>query len=263
MEGTLMTRPLLVDYSFTVPTPAAIRAAGYSGVIRYLSPDPGKNLSPHERDGLLEAGLSITLVWESTGGRAGQGQAAGAVDAHAAEKQASTLGYPGTCPLFYADDSGQLNAAAIAPYFDGVESATTYPVGIYGSLAVIQGIKVPWKWQTSAWSGVDRRGNGLVSPQAHLYQREHPTVAHPLAGTDENVVLLDFPRWAAALPAPPPAPSEDTMLVIVHATPPQPAHWLSDGLTKRVITSTAAEAAWIAAGVPIVVLPQAEIDAIE
>jgi Domain of unknown function (DUF1906) len=193
---------LLVDYSWTHPSPAGIRAAGYSGVVRYLSPDPTKNLTPAERDALFAFGLSITLVWESTGSRAGKGQAAGAVDAHEAEKQASTLGYPGGCPLFYADDSGQLSAAAVTPYFDGVESATTYPVGVYGCLSVIEGISVPWKWQTSAWSGVDKNGNGLVSAQAHLYQRQRPTVARPLGGTDENIVLHPFPMWTAT-PAPP------------------------------------------------------------
>ena len=198
---------LILDYAWAKPTPAAIKAAGYSGVMRYLSTDATKNLSKTEATGLLAAGLSIGLVWETTAQRAGAGFAAGAADAATAEAQADALGYPSTAVLFYAVDYDAA-PSAVAPYFAGVVSKAHRPVGVYGSARVVEGVNVPYKWQATAWSG------GRVSTVAHLYQRLHATVAHPIASTDENVVLHDFPMWtnAPAVPArtAPVAPSRAT-----------------------------------------------------
>lgn len=178
----------LIDYSTARPSPASIRAAGYSGVLRYLSNYPPKNLSASERDGLLAAGLTIGLVWETTATRANQGFSAGQDDARAAEAQADVLGYPGGCPIFYAVDYDAV-PSAVTPYFAGATSVASRPVGVYGSANVVEGVPVPWKWQATAWS------RGRVSPQAHLYQRVGGTT---LAGTDVNDLLNDLPLWGGA-----------------------------------------------------------------
>ena len=199
---------LILDYSFARPNPAAMKAAGYSGVMRYLSYDSTKNLSKTEAIGLHAAGLDIGLVWETTATRAGEGSIAGAVDAIAAEAQATALGYPADAVIFYGVD---YDAApqAVAPYFAGVKSKARRPVGVYGSKRVVEGVAAPYKWQACAWSA------GLVSTQAHLYQRLYATVAHPVSGTDENVVLRAFPMWRATdvIPAvfvtPTPTPEVD------------------------------------------------------
>ena len=185
---------LILDYAWAKPTPAAIKAAGYSGVMRYLSPDATKNLTKAEATGLLATGLSIGLVWESTASRAGQGFAAGAADAATAEAQATAIGYPFSAALFYAVDFDAA-PAAVAPYFAGIASRAARPVGIYGSARVVEGVSAAWKWQACAWSA------GRVSASAHLYQRLRATVAHPISGTDENIILHDFPMWTNA-PAP-------------------------------------------------------------
>ena len=190
---------LFVDYSWTVPTPAQIKAAGFSGVLRYLSPDPTKNLSPAERDGLLAAGLQIGLVWEAGAGSAGQGYGTGANHGAEAHRQASALGYPAACPLFYAVDDGSLSAAAVAPYFAGARTTSGYAVGVYGKGEVVDGT-AGFKWQCSAWSGQ------YVSPHAHLYQRQSET--HPLAGTDENVLLNPITLWSKTMPPVPPVPPQ-------------------------------------------------------
>ncbi len=89
--------PQVVDYSFTHPVPARIKAAGYVGVMRYLSPGPNaKNLTTAERDALLAAGLSIGVVWETVANRAAQGFDAGAHDAQVANGQADGLAIPDT-----------------------------------------------------------------------------------------------------------------------------------------------------------------------
>lgn len=245
-----MTETLLVDYAWQVPSVAAIKAAGYQGVMRYLSPDVSKNLTAGERDALHKAGLSIGLVWESTANRAGQGHQAGANDAAEAEAQAKALGYPASCPLFFAVDF-DASPFDVAPYFQGVRSVATGAIGIYGSARVVEGVPVKWKWQACAWSA------GRVSNQAHLYQRLAVTTAHPLPGTDENVVLRPFPLWTAAKPATASTASADPSTpgqpaapaatlrkrptVILIRTPANPAVYITDGLTKRHVVTPAEE----------------------
>jgi hypothetical protein len=178
----------LVDYSWSRPSPATIAAAGYAGALRYLSGGTSKDLTPAEAAGLHAAGLAIGLVWETSAGRAGQGFAAGVVDAHAAEQQAAGLGYPSSCVIFYAVDFAAL-PPLVAPYFAGVMSVSTHPVGVYGSADVVDGIPAPFKWQTAAWSG------GRHSTQAHLYQRVGGTT---IPGTDVNDLLKPLPLWGGA-----------------------------------------------------------------
>jgi hypothetical protein len=197
---------LILDYSFARPKPATIKLAGYSGVMRYLSnqhpPNP-KDLTKPEAVALHAARLSIGLIWETYAKRAGEGTVAGEEDARAADAQADALGYPRDLPIFYAVD---FDAAptAVVPYFAGVRTASQRPVGVYGSARVVEGIHsagVPYVWQTCAWSA------GKVSSIAHLYQRLHATVAHPVSGTDENELLRPFPMWTPVPPLPvPPVP---------------------------------------------------------
>lgn len=199
---------LILDYSMARPDPAAIKAAGYSGVMRYLAPDNplthGKILFAPERDSLLAAGLTIGLVWEYTAGRAAAGFDAGVADAKAAEAQASALGFPTAIPIFYAVDFGT-TASVVLPYFQGAASVATYPVGVYGSLQVTEGVlnagSATVAWQCCAWSGL------AVSSRASLYQRLHPTVASPVAGTDEDILLHPFPMWGG---------HPSTPVVVVH-----------------------------------------------
>lgn len=227
---------LILDYAWVHPAPALIKTAGYDGVMRYLSPDPTKNLSPAETIALHAAGLSIGLVWESTASRAGEGQTAGIADADAAETQAHILGYPIALPIFYAVDY-DADPQAVQAYFNGVRVASHHPIGVYGSLRVVEAIHaaggVPYMWQSVAWSG------GVVSQQAHLYQRLTPTRA-PIPDSDENTVLRPFPLWTdqpvPPKPPTPPAPftrKANPMYLLKAAN--SPAVYVTDFFTKRHI----------------------------
>jgi hypothetical protein len=181
----------LVDYSFARPNPAAIKAAGYIGAMRYISSGvSGKNLTTGERDRLLSAGLGIGLVWEDSAAKAGQGYFVGLMDGQKANARANDLGYPANCPIFYAVDYDAA-AANVVPYFNGVLSAGGRPVGVYGSANVVDGIYVPYKWQTVAWS------HGRVSSQIHLYQRVGGAL---ISGTDVNDLKRPFPMMGSVTP---------------------------------------------------------------
>jgi hypothetical protein len=217
-----MTETLVIDYAWQHPNPAAIKAAGYVGVVRYLSHDPSKDVTAAEIAALHKAGLSVRLVWETTARRALDGWRAGIVDRREAEKRAAALGYPKGCPIFYAVDC-DADPAKVVPYFKGVNRVHGYPVGAYGSKRVVEAL---WKaglasrlWQTEAWSGT------AVSSRASLYQRVKPThtIKGAKGGWDENVVLHPFSAWMP--PAPKAAPKPAVAPAPVTPVPTPPAGW--------------------------------------
>jgi len=230
---------LILDYAWAKPAPTAIKAAGYSGVMRYLSPDSTKNLSKPEAIALLAAGLSIGLVWESFAARASQGFAAGASDAATAEAQANALGYPSTAVIFYAVDYDAM-PTAVSAYFAGVVSMAHRPVGVYGSARICGGTNVPYKWQSCAWSG------GVVDAVANLYQRLRATVPNPLPSTDENVILHPFPMWTT-VPVPPLPGPPSPIRPVPNPLPPAP----TGGLIVRTIDLRNASTAHPATGLGI------------
>lgn len=195
----------VVDYSWARPSAADLRRRGYTGAMRYLSHEPGKNLSIPERDALWAEGIAIGLVWESSAGRPLAGFDAGLQDAKDGNWQASALGWPPFVPIGYAvdfDPAGKLDR--IVDYFIGTLSVAGRPVGAYGSYEVLErltaldvgGRRVECFWQCAGWSGsgygsggtirLDDGSNRRVSRHACLYQDIAET-RH--AGEDHNHVL--------------------------------------------------------------------------
>lgn len=225
---------LVLDYSWTRPSPAAIKAAGYSGVIRYLSYEPSKNLSIGERDALWREGLSIGLVWETTAGAPLNGYGRGQADAHEANRQADTFGWPGHVVIIYAIDFEATAAqlATIRDYFRGVLSVGGRPAGVYGPDHVLDdlGTHVPLScyWQCAAWSGVGQGTGGSVfvpdynrwiqlSRHACLFQH-YGSLRIP--NTDHNTDTGHAGHQLADLMyhptlAPTPVPQEDDMARLV------------------------------------------------
>jgi hypothetical protein len=176
---------LVVDYSGARPSMASLKKANTVGVMRYLSHNPGKNLTHAEAKQLHDAGFWIGLVWETTANRAGQGAAAGAQDVKDAEAMADALGYPKGAVIFYAVDY-DANPGSVQPYFHAVKAGAKRPVGIYGSYRVVMAGFCDYRWQATAWS------HGLHDPNANLYQL---VGGGALPGTDFNNLLHEFPVW--------------------------------------------------------------------
>lgn len=196
----------VIDYSFAhIPT-ADICAAGYGGVIRYLSPPPNdKNWTADQLAADRAAGLYVGFVWETTELRATEGFAAGQVDGQRANDLADQLGIPNDVAIYFACDHASLTPGEVRAYFAGLNSTSRRPIGVYGSQLVTEAMAdaalARYKWQVSTW-------NTGQPTTAHIVQ-EANTPAR-VAGADHNTTRApDWGAWAppgASQPPPPPVP---------------------------------------------------------
>lgn len=193
-----------VDYPWSHPAPAALRAAGVGFAMRYLSNDSSKNLSLAEANALAAQGIWSGVVWETTATRALAGRAAGATDARAALAQAQACGMPDGRPIYFAVDT-DTTWSQVAPYFQGIRDVLPLgQVGVYGGIRIIQGAAssglVSWYWQAEAWSG------GRWDPHAHIRQAGSLTVGG--VSCDRNTSMFaDFGQWMPGRTPNAPAPA--------------------------------------------------------
>lgn len=126
---------------------------GGSFVIRYLG--GSAILTPLERDDLHAQGIAILLVMEQEADMTEKGYARGVQAARAANTQADSLGYPGDCPIFYADDYNDPDPNQEADFMNGVYSVGGRPVGMYGGgnvLAVVKSQHPDLRtWRVETW----------------------------------------------------------------------------------------------------------------
>lgn len=195
----------VLDYSSGWPPPGAVKAGGFSGVLRYAGTSGRpKNLTPVEATTMLDAGVPIGLVFEDTAGWMLGGYAAGQSAARAVLADAKRCGV-GVRAVYFACDREILSAADMAlvlSCLDGGAAALGLArQGVYGQASVISaalvGERAAWGWQTRAWS------HGVVSPYAHLLQQ----IGYVYPGgvqCDRSTVLR--PDWGQY-----PSPQEDDM----------------------------------------------------
>lgn len=191
------------DYSWARPSPAAIKAAGFVAVCRYLSHDrTGKTLTRVEADSLHAAGLGIVLNFEDSVSRANGGFGAGQADATFANGLADSLGAPLDVPIYYSVDSdpGSPVRNVLMEYFLGAASVHRRPVGVYGGAGLVLAVRgyAPWGWVANAGSW-----NHGVNPEAigaHLHQfYGHPAGIPLIPGESaydvSKVLQANFGQW--------------------------------------------------------------------
>ena len=192
---------MIVDYSLARPTAAQLKAAGATGVIRYLGWDcePGfacehKNLSLNELAFLRSGGFEVGLSFEYAADAALNGTLQGTADAGLADVQLAQLGLARTADpmgVFYAYDfdvpdfapglpEGPANALAkLGPcgeYGAALRGAAlTHEVGAYGGFWAVSRLLdaglVTKAWQTTlAWS----EGSRVPAGATHCVIRTDP-----------------------------------------------------------------------------------------
>ena len=192
----------VLDYSLARPDPAAIAAAGYVGVMRYVAPaqDAPKVIYAPEYAALRAAGLQVGLNWEWYADRAREGAASGTADAQEALRQANALGYGGAIYFSVDYDAPPADQPAINAYFQacaqviGLARLGCY-AGYWPLSRLFDAGLIIYGWQTIAWSGGNRES------RAHLYQTAQTAFNN---GADVNDVLKD--NWTGEVMAVPQGP---------------------------------------------------------
>ena len=213
----------LIDFAARKIPPDDIKAAGYDGVVAYVSESrPGANFGAkpitHEyADALRAAGLHIVSNFqygkpgESAPSDYTRGFDGGTEDARTALRLHDAAGGPDSAPIIFSVDEDidldTWNGVAVQ-WFQGINSIIGVDrTGIYGhsrvsAWAILDGVvgysTTPgrrWVWQTRAWS------YGGREPAAVLFQDviDTPSNPGPLVGgtrVDVNDVLAaDFGQW--------------------------------------------------------------------
>ncbi|AVH22363.1 DUF1906 domain-containing protein [Nocardia cyriacigeorgica] len=199
----------LVDYAAGVPSAAAIRDAGHTGVIRYVSDRrpgaewmAGKPLLAAEVEDLNAAGLKIVSCYQFGKGptadwrgglEAGKRHAERGLELHLA------AGGPEGVPIYASIDdnpSAADFATMIAPYLLGWHAVLGREnTGVYANsptidLAVAAGLG-SWYWQHD-WGTPE----GYVNPAAHLHQFEIDDRTIDGIGVDLNNILTpEYGAW--------------------------------------------------------------------
>jgi Rv2525c-like, glycoside hydrolase-like domain len=196
-----------VDFAWGGPVPAsALRKAGKSFAIGYLSYDESKNLTRSTVDLYHRNGIGVVAIWETTAQRCFSGSAGGVADAREAALQASRLGMPNGRPIIFgpADfDAPESAQGAINDYFRGVGKvlglARTWGyLGYWPGKRALDAGAISGLWQTYAWSG------GNLDHRAVLYQYRNEV---RIGGVDcdlDRALKPDYGQWFLP-PAPKPA----------------------------------------------------------
>ena len=204
-----------IDYSWSRPGGAAIKAAGFEFVCRYCPypGDGGKGLTEDELADLHANGLGVVLVYESTAGRMFDGYPAGKFDAVRGLSAMRRLGFPEDRPLYFACDvdTQPEMLALVDDYLNGCASVLGVGrVGVYGEYDVVDhcwnAASASWAWQTYAWS------SGRKHEWNHIYQYLNGQTLNDSAVDYNESYGDDFGQWEVGM-----TPDERAKLDAVYA----------------------------------------------
>jgi Domain of unknown function (DUF1906) len=149
---------ILADYSVPPPAgPAALKAAGVAGALRYLT---GPNaLTRAEADGLAGQGILVGSILEHGAAdilNPSLWQNYGEQAAHVA----AAAGQPDWAPIFCAADTPIETQTQVDTALESIHNAQAgmapFPAGGYGDaifMLALQFVGIPWRFQAAAWSG--------------------------------------------------------------------------------------------------------------
>lgn len=209
----------LIDFAERRIAPEEIKAAGYAGVVNYVSTErPGahfeaKPITRPYADSLRAAGLHIVSNfqygkpgWPQSPSDYTRGYDGGVADAQTALNLHNAAGGSPSAPIFFSVDDNidadVWNNEALK-WFRGINSVLGVGrTGIYGhnracGWAINDGVignsstaGFRWAWQTRAWS------NGQREPAAVLYQGiiEGP-VLNGIKVDVDDVLAADYGQW--------------------------------------------------------------------
>jgi hypothetical protein len=209
---------IVLDYSdWRPPSPQALKAAGVTGVMRYIAPAVWgwpKAITPGELAGLIGAGIAVGFNFEKNPGDWRGGHGAGMVDGSSAAQAMRELRLGAEIPVFPSFDEEVMPGdfpTAVA-YEQGFHEQCGHARGAYGEGALLEALAVTFGWESESTSFP-----GNQSPTVHTVLVQHFGQQLPgLPGAyDVNTVVKadwgQYPRPTAPVPPKPsPAPVPQT-----------------------------------------------------
>ena len=189
---------IALDFSFTHPTVAELKAVDCVCVIRYVTGAGGKAATTSEIESYLQAGIVTCFVFENMANDASGGVAAGGM-ANARKAQIALIGILGegwaaNVPIYFAVDEN-VTPTSVIDYFVGINRVIPKGlVGVYADGQILDclgalGLAM-WFWQSDSKSFP---GNATTIPAAHIQQKYNES---PLYGTDLDILLKpDVGQW--------------------------------------------------------------------
>ena len=149
-----------VDYSFSRPNIATLKAGGNDWVGRYVTGAGGKALTPGEARAIHNEGMHIALIFEGEAEGALRGSGQGVTDAEAAAAACHALEVPEWIVTYFAIDYEMTDErrSATRAYLAAarkVMAVKGYHAGSYGgfgTVAVAAAAGIAYFFQTLAWS---------------------------------------------------------------------------------------------------------------
>lgn len=189
---------LVCDYA-TPKDEAAIVAAGYKAVARYItgSPTDWREISPAELRRIVDHGLGLWLIWETGASRALSGAAGGKADGAVARKEADRLGYDGSIVIATTDfDVTGASIGAVMEYCRAFKVACGLPCGIYAdtdiAAACAPGEFGPLWRPAAAWWSRQGSNTAFVHPNTDIKQG---FTGERVPGVDHGVVVKPVSVW--------------------------------------------------------------------
>lgn len=184
-----------LDYAGRSPGAAAVKAAGFGFVARYLSRYTSKVITAGEYQDMTNNGVGVVLVFEDYANQALNGYNQGVSDAQFALAQARGIGWPEDRPIHFAVDFDISDAQKpiAGQYMRGVASVLGLGrTGAYGGYWWIKYCAdnnlaaANARWQAVAWSG------GNIHPTATLFQQLAGTVVNGTSCDINQALKADF-----------------------------------------------------------------------
>ena len=201
------------DYSAGRPGGAALKAAGFSGVLRYVgTPGRTKNITSAEYADLIAHGLQVLLVYEDTTSDALGGYSAGVAHAQAAATDAHNCGIPTSVGIAASSDM-HLTAAQVTvalEYVRGFRDTLGKPqAGVYGFSELVDPAQaagyVGWTWKCGtapsaaeqAWLTFWQRNSGTTETSVNGISCDINDQFNPIPGGD---MTNPFSTYSAPAP---------------------------------------------------------------
>lgn len=198
----------LADYSSAPIAAKDLKAAGFQGAVRYVSPAreawmKGKPLSKSEVEDFKKHGLELVSVWQHLKEDWRGGFKSGAENAKKALEMHKKLGAPNNAVIYFAIDSNPtLNEwnGIIINYIKGILSVLPkHQLGLYCNTKCHAWAKedgVEHYWWKHNWGS---NPNSTAVPHIHQYEIDRYTVAG--VKIDRNKTYKDdYGQWSKAAP---------------------------------------------------------------